>query len=349
MIYLIGWVATYCVVLIQETIRYRGLVLTLGILLYFTVVAFFRGSVGTDTGTYEIIFRGYSDGYEWNGQEPGFVLLGINLIAIFQDTDIAVRACALVFFFLLAVFLIRGDRNELFHCLAYFLPVFAYSYSMNVLRIGLAACIILLATQAIRKGSLMRVFFTGLPGVLLHYSALFSVSYIIMTQRPWLKFLSVLGMLALLVLSAVGFLLVETYLMDKAELYEANTEMGASRIIPSIFGVFRISIILIVLLFGKLPAADKFKLFMLGELVVLAAAIISNYTYAGIRLYDIASLVCPLSILASYSRLGLDFENSLKAVFIASGLLGVAASYRGYLVTAGTSKNSFLPYDTWLF
>jgi hypothetical protein len=348
MIYLVGWAAIYCVVFIQETMRYRGPVLTLGVLLYLTAVAFFRGSVGTDTGTYEGIFRGFSAGYEWDGMEPGFVLLGMTLIAIFQDTDIAVRACALVFFFLLAVFIIRGDRNERFLCLAYVLPYSAYGYSMNGLREGLAVSILMLAIQAIRKGSAKRVLFAGFPAILIHYSALLSISYIMITQRPWLRFLSFLGMLALLFLAAASYFLAETYISLKAGGYTPRPETGASRIIPSIFGFFRVSIIFIVLLFGKLPTADKFRLIMLGELTLVVVCIMSNYSFAGIRLYNLLSLVAPLSILASYSRLDLNFEKSLKVVFIASSLLGAAASYRGYLDTAGLST-SFLPYSTWLF
>ena len=117
----------------------------------------------------------------------------------------------------------------------------------------------------------------------------------------------------------------------------------------SLFGFFRVSIILGVLLFGKLPTGEKLKLIVLGELFLLTAAFISQYSYAGIRLYLLVSIVCPLSIVASYSRLGLKFERSLKAALIASSLLGAAAAYKGFLNTKGQNLHAFLPYDTWLW
>ena len=51
MVYFFGWVLIYCLVLVQETTRYRGAALILGILPYFAALAFFRGDVGTDTGS----------------------------------------------------------------------------------------------------------------------------------------------------------------------------------------------------------------------------------------------------------------------------------------------------------
>ena len=120
---------------------------------------------------------------------------------------------------------------------------------MNIVRSGLALGILMLVIQATKKSSAKRILFTGLPAILLHYSALFSLSYIVITQRPWLKLSSILGMLTLLLLSGGAYLLAETYFLVKAGLYQPVTGSGPSRIIPSIFGVFRISIILIVLLF----------------------------------------------------------------------------------------------------
>jgi len=220
---------------------------------------------------------------------------------------------------------------------------------MNIIRDGLAAIIIMLAVQAIRKGTLKRVVWRAVPAILFHYAALFSISYIIISQRPWLRFMSVLAMLGFLFFSVAAFLAAELYFLQKAVLYAPGEAKGTLGGLFSLFGVFRVSIMLGVLLFGKLPAADKFKLVILGEIFLVTAAFISQYSYAGIRLYLIVSLVCPLSILASYSRLGFKFERSLKAVLIASSLLGAAASYNGFLATEGQGTNSFLPYETWLF
>ena len=350
MVYLVGWAAiVYCIVLIQETCALSRAPINFRCYsLFYCSRLLQRKRWNRYWVLMNTYFALFADGYQWNRLEPGFVLLGTTLIAIFQDTDIAVRALALVFFFLLAVFIIRGDRNERFFCLAYVLPYSGYSYSMNGLREGLSISILMLAIQAIRKGSAKRIFVAGFPAILIHYSSLLSISYLMITQRPWLRFLSALGMLALLLLSGAVYFLAETFITLKQEAYTPSSGTDASRIIPSLFGFFRVSIILIILLFGKLPTADKVKLIMLGELAIAAACILSNYSFAGVRLYNILSLIIPLSILASYSRLDLNFEKSLKAVLIASSLLGAAGTYRGFVEGAGKST-SFLPYSTWLF
>jgi|TARA_B110000914_G_scaffold223044_1_gene237729 hypothetical protein len=349
MIYLAGWAAAYSVLFVQAITRYKGPVLIFGVILFFASIAFFRGTVGTDTGTYGVAFSRYLDS-AWNGQEPGFIVLGAALTALFQDATLAVRAVALVFFFLAAVYIKRADQNEKFFFLAYVLPLMGYQYSMNIIRDGLATIIVILAVQAFRKGSFKRAFFTGIPAIFFHYSSLFSLSYIAISQRPWLRFLSVAYTLGLLVFSTLAFLVAELYFVEKALLYAPEAEAkGSSQVVASLFGFFRVSIILGVLLFGKLPTGEKLKLIVLGELFLLTAAFVSQYSYAGIRLYLLVSIVCPLSILASYSRLGLKFERGLKAALIASSLLGAAAAYKGFLSTKGQNLHAFLPYDTWLW
>jgi hypothetical protein len=349
MIYLVGWAAAYSVLFIQATTRYKGPVLIFGVILFFASAAFFRGTVGTDTGTYGIAFSRYLDS-AWSGQEPGFLALGVTLTALFQDATIAVRAVALVFFFLAAVYIKRANQNERFFFLAYVLPLMGYQYSMNIIRDGLATIIVMLAVQAFRKGFSKRAFLTGISAIFFHYSALFSLSYIAISQRPWLKFLSIAYMLGLLVFSALAFLIAELYFVQKALLYApAEEAKGGSQIVSSLFGFCRVSIILGVLFFGKLPTGEKLKLIVLGELFLLTAALISQYSYAGVRLYLLISIVCPLSIVASYSRLGLNFERSLKAALIASSLLGAAAAFKGFINTEGQNLHAFLPYDTWLF
>jgi len=349
MVYLLGWALIYGVVAVQLATRYRGLALILGILPYFAALAFLRGDVGTDTFTYELMFREF-DGrnYEWNGIEPGFIALAATLMAIIPDADLAVRACALVFFSLLALVIIRGDENERFFCIAYFLPITAYSYSMNVLRVGFAALILVLATQEIRKGSLKRLFLAGLPSVLFHYTSLFGLSYLMISQRPWLKFSSVVSMLLLLLLSIAVFFVAEVYLLGKIGDYAPQAGERYSTILTSIFVVCRVSLVFVVLLFTKLPAAEKFRLIVLVELFLVTAGLLSQYSYAGLRVFALISFLGPLSILASYSRLGLNFEGKLKIAFIASSLIGAAGTYYGFLNAAGRQITPFLPYETWL-
>ncbi len=342
MIYFVGWAAVYFSLAIQTITKYYGRFFLSCLLVFFAAVAFLRGSIGTDTANYEQMLSAFIDNYVWGGREPGFVVLGWLLAMLAPTVEIAVRAIALVFFALLALFVFRADRNERFLLLAYLLPAYVYHYSMNALRIGLASAVLLLAVQLFRKNGNMSAIRMGLAALLFHYSAAFSVLYIVISQYSWLRISSIFKLLALLSAVAGMFLAVDSYFWDKLSLYSSFQAPGPLSGLSKIAPVMMISVGIVL---SRLPSNEKSKLILIGFVFTAAGWAITQYSYAGLRLLDLISFLLPLSILASYSRLQLKFDRPLKLSIVAAGMLSAAGVCRGFLLWYGEGKCSWMPYE----
>lgn len=342
MVYIIGWALCFYCVFLQEITRYRGRLFLILLLMYFSAVAFFRGSVGTDTANYELMLENFILPFSWGGQEPGFVLLSLALMALSSSLEVAVRAISLVFFLLFAVFVARSNNNERYMLMAYVLPSFGYQYSMNGLRIGLASAILLLAVQRLRLKGPGPALGVGLSSLLFHYSTSFSASFLFVSQRPWLRLSSFIGIVFLMIVFSGIFFIVDFYFMDKLTAYQ---EMQA----PSAFsGLSKIIVIILFIIGGivsGLPKNEKIKIVFLGGLFVFLGWVLTLHSYAGIRLLDLLSFALPLSLLASYSRLGRDFCLSIKLSIFVAGLATAIWTYRGFLLSYGEGKSPFLPYE----
>lgn len=349
MVYLIGWGYLFSFIFIQYLSRYRGTFFVFAILIFFSLTAFVRGSVGTDTGNYELMLRDFFDGYTWDGREPGFVALGWLLVAATPSIEVAVRAIALVFFGLLAFFVVRSDRNERFFLLAYILPAFAYQYSMNALRIGIASAILLIAVQTLRRGGKLPAFLTGATAVLFHYSSALSLLFILLSQRSWFRASNIVLILPLLVGAFAGFSFVDSYMMDKLANYN---EMQAPGELSGLSKIAPIVLVLLGLSFSTLPRTPKIRLFILGVVSILGGWVLARYSYAGLRILDLISFAFPVSILAAYSRERTSFDRSIMVSMLAAGVISAAGLWRGFSLAEGEGESPFLPYEilnSWSF
>lgn len=155
MVYFIGWGLMYLALLASEISGHRSRIPLVVVITAAAIMAVLRGSVGTDTSTYEWMLDSVTLGDLSHGVEPSFVLLGWFFKLATDSSTGAVRLLSLVFFVLLFVFVMRANKNERFYLLACFLPAFVYQYSMNALRLGLASICLLLAFQWIRQSNLV--------------------------------------------------------------------------------------------------------------------------------------------------------------------------------------------------
>ena len=132
------------------------------------------------------------------------------------------------------------------------------------------------------------------------------------------------------------------YFLDKLDGYKEMQTPGAlsgiSKIVPLV-------LILIGLMMGTLPTALKFKLFMLSITVILAAWLLTQHTYARLRFLDLLSFSVPLSILATYSRLKLNFDIPIKIGMLVAGLISAIGVYRGFILNYAVGKSPFMPYE----
>jgi len=345
MIYLLGWFTLYLSWFVQSATRYRGRFFLLFCLLVFGGISFFRADVGTDTASYESMFLDFINEYQWNGREPAFDLLALFLSGVMPSVEIAVRAVSLVFFGFLVWFLYRSDNNERILLLLYLLPVFAYQYSMNTLRAGLAFSFILLATQELRQGKEKSAIIFGLSGVFFHYSAIISITYIFLSIRSWFKFLNIFWAAIILMLVGTAYIFNQDYFLSKFALY---TEYVAPSPLSGLSIVFPLALILVGVLFGRLPKKEKIKLFVLGFLGISSSWLLIRFSYAGLRFLDLFAYAVPLSVLMAYARCRLSFDRVLIGSLFLAGVLSSAAAYYRFTADYTVGSSPWLPYQTWL-
>lgn len=342
MVYLVGWFLVYFVTSINELLRYRGRFLIVVLLTFFAAVAMLRGEVGTDTAAYTSIFANLSQGFDWDRIEPGFVFFGGVAGHLMMNPDLIVRVVSLIFFLLLLVFVWHSDRNERFFLIAYFIPAFAYQYSMNVLRLAIATALFLLAVQAWRRRDKLSTGIFALASPLFHYSIVFSLVFIYISQIRWRSVSSIVVFLIILVLvNAVASTVLDSYLSSKYILYSEydspSSLSGLSKIVPMI-------VVAAGVLLGALGSADKYKLITLGVGMVIIGIVISQFSYAGLRILDLVSVAFPLSVLTTYSKYNMRFDRSVKVALLLAGLIAAAGVFRGFVLEYGEGPSPFLPY-----
>ncbi|MCQ4263735.1 EpsG family protein [Stutzerimonas stutzeri] len=343
MIYLFGWLLCYFFIAVEAISGYKGRFFAFLLVCYFGIVSLLRGSVGTDTANYEKMLVSVTNNYIWDGREPGFMAVAWLLSLIAPSAEIAVRLLSFIFFVVLAIFLIRSDRNERFLLVGYIIPAFAFQYSMNGLRLGLASSILMLAVQQYRINGSLAGIRVAIPSIMFHYSVFFSLSYLIVSQVGFLRVSSLFGLLTLLFFGVAGFFLLDiSYVADKFSSYQMmqapGTLSGVSRVVVVLVFVCGIAI-------SNLPSGDRIRLSVLGLSFLFLFWLLTQYTYAGLRMLDLLCLVCPLAMAVSFARLGLNFNIPIKIVILLAGMLSVFAVYRGFLLESGLGSSPFLPYE----
>lgn len=345
MIYILGWITIYLAFTFHKADRYSGRVLALCSILILSMIAFFRGDVGTDTFAYEKMLLEFLSDYSWDGREPGFVLTGWLLAQITPSVEIAVRTISLAFFTLIALYVCKSDRNELNFLLLYVLPVFAYSYSMNALRAALAFGCILLAVQALRRKQKLIAGGLSMTGVLFHYSLFIPLAYLGLSQRPWFSRNNILWSVSLIILISSVFFMHQEYFLNKFMAYSnfpsPSRWSGLSIVLP-------LAILLCSLSLGRLPSSVKRKLFYLAFASLIFSWLLSQYSYAGLRVLDLLAYAIPISILMAYSRHNLQFDRFMVVGLFVAGLISVIASYYRFVSTYGVGRAPWLPYESWL-
>jgi hypothetical protein len=343
MIYLLGWFCLYLTWLLQVALTYQGRFFLFICLLLLAGISFSRGDIGTDTLAYESIFSQILDANQLDGLEPGFVFLAFSL-SKFLPIEIAVRSISLLFFVALAWYTYRSDRNEQTLLLLYLLPTFAYQYSMNALRAGLAFCLILLFSQALRCANKKKGLIFSICSLSFHYSALAPLTFIFLTYRGITKRSFIFLTLAMFLVLGTFFIFLHDYFIGKLKSYlsfaSPSHMSGVSVLIPLI-------LILTGILFGRLPNSEKVKLFTLGLVSVGVSFLIARFSYAGLRILDLKAYAVPLSILLAYSKHRLPFEKILTGSFALAGIISAAAAFYRFTHTTGSAP--WLPYQTWFY
>jgi hypothetical protein len=343
--YIIGWVAA----LIASSFvlfSMRGDRLLVGIcLLYFGLLAFFRGQVGTDTFSYEMLFARILAGNAAWIAEGTFGAVGLLLCEATGSVEIGVRVLSLLFFCLLGIFCLRADRDELLLLSVYVLPVFGYQYSMNVLRVGIAMAVLLILGQALRRSvSIWRVAGLFAP-VLFHYSSIVAGSYIVASALRLNTKVFIISIVCVGSVSAAFFFGLQEYVFGKMQVYETfaapSEASGTSRLI--IMATIGLGVLL-----GNLPGMAKVKFSAVSAGLALMFAALTKDTAAGLRLLDMLSFSMPLGALVAYASTSQRVDKYFKIALCLAGVAGTVAVGRNFVDEAGHGNSPFVPYSTWM-
>ncbi|WP_082893861.1 EpsG family protein [Pseudomonas marginalis] len=341
MIYILGWSILFASFFLTALSKYKSSLFLYLSLICFFLIAFLRGSVGTDTAAYEIILDEISRGLIWTGMEPGFLILSWILVSITGLSSISVRAISVLIFLGMSVYIYKSNKNEKYILIAYILPAYVYPYSMNVLRVGIASILLLLAVQSLRIKKIKIALLLMATALMFHYSSLFSIIIILACQIQWFKVSNLWKFLVLILVTSCVLALNSGYFFTKLDAYQ-------SLISPEAYSGLGKLIVMLVLLVGislsNLPSSEKAKILLIGFFSTLVFWIISNISYAGLRFLDLLTFAFPLCILLVYSKNKLDFGKCIKASLFIAGILSVLMTYRNFLLEAGQGPSPFLPY-----
>jgi len=263
------------------------------------------------------------------------------LVAICPSPEIAVRAVSVMFVGLLGIYAVRATSEEKWMLLCYLLPVFAYQYSMNALRIGLASALLLLCAQGLRRRLSTGNQLSMLAPVTIHYSTVVSVCLVLVSAsmrsvRQNVVALTIGGA------ATIGlFIFANDYLFAKSDTYQ---EMLAPTLVS---GTAKVAVLLILgagVVLGDLKLGPKCLLLLPYGLLALIGVLITRESYAGLRLLDLLSFAFPVSALLAYQRMGLSTDKRYMMAVLLAGCIGAVGVGRNFQASSGEEAAPWVPY-----
>lgn len=339
MVYLLGW----GVMFISAPLQYvkGGRFFGALSILYCAFLAIFRGDVGTDTAAYIEIFEKTLHGGEAPYGEPGFLWLSKFFLYFSHDAEVAVKLVSLFFFFVLFIVFIRCNKDGRFFIVAFFLPGYAYLYSMNALRIGVASVILFYAIQKLEKREVLKSVFGMLAAVSLHFSAILLMTFmLVFSKKIWrIKYFFFYIFLVVMLLFFI-FINFE-YLYGKFFLYK-NFEVESG------FSGLRVVLVTFCLMLGfafcDLPSDEIIFNLIVLTFIITFLFIMTRVSYAGLRVLEIAAISWPVAIVIAHKKNGVNFNFYMRAGFLIAGFVYATLIYIGFLKEAGEGITPFLPY-----
>lgn len=335
MIYLSAWFSLYFFGLMKSLLRYKGELFSIVILFLFSTIIIFRGDVGTDTFTYQNMAKDLTGLFEQ--VEIGYSAFVLLVKNISSDEVFVIRMVAVLFSFVFIFTYITGLKDERFVIYFYILPAFFFSYGMNVIRIGVASILFVLAVRMYFNGGFKRFLFIALVSLSFHYSIVFCYFFLFCFFNRLVSFKTFFGLFLILIL----ILLVYEYLLLKLDLYSGFYS-------PSIFSGFStlivISVIVVSVIVSNLPKYLILKIIYIVFAFSFFSYFLSMASYLGLRLLDLIKFSLPLVVFYSHFSVGRTMSFKTKFLILFAGLCSVFFTFRNFLDPA----SGFLPYTTFL-
>jgi hypothetical protein len=343
MIYLVGWFSVYVALFFERVGGFKYLLPSFLICIPILFIAFFRGDVGIDTTTYDHMTFKIING-DVNGVfEPGFELYVKIMAFLGIDGLLIVRFVAAIIFISLFFIAKKGGHNTSYYILSFFIPIFYFDFSMNAMRLGVAVCLFFISVLYYKDSKIFASLIFALFSVSFHSSAILIFSiFILYNLRFSVKHLTLF--FVFLISSGFVFFLGQQYFIYKLEAYN---EFQSPSSLSGLRHFVYISILNLALYFSNLGSKNKIKFFILTTFLFFSFFLVSRYSYAGLRLLEILTLVYSFVIVYEIDKNNLSISSISKVFYLVGGLFGVIVIYKGYLYNYATSS-SFLPYSTFL-
>lgn len=343
MIYLFCWAINYVLYFLASLKAFPCKLSAFISLFFLGCIIFFRGAVGTDTLAYEMYAQNMlGDSGLMNNLEAGFKYLLYVLVKITSSPMLAVRFVGAFFIILLMVFVRRANKIELFFLMMVFVPTFFFSYGMNALRFGLAACFLLLFFQRIRLDSYKTAIVYAVLSILMHNSALFVVGFWLLLSfnlfsRRNIYYLSVLTFFVVL-----AFYLRQDWVLEKFVLYFESGYESPSKFsgLSAIAGIF---LLLAGIYFSKLENKNKFRLFFTTLFMAIVFFLVTQVSYSGLRLLNLLFFASIFSFITLHSKSNKNLTKTTVCFLFLMGVMSAGFNYRNMLDSVGT-ETAFIPY-----
>jgi hypothetical protein len=329
--------------------RFRFKIFAYISLLVLGFIATLRGNVGNDTlMVYEPMARSILAGVFRQGlMEPGLPLILKSLLLLSISPAIAVRILSIIFTILIFVFIAKADRTEFYYLLTFMFPLF-FTYSMNIIRFGIASALLLLEFQYQRRNKWLGAVIFSVLSLIFHYSMLIPILLLYFFSFRAPSYRLSLYFVVIMVIVAVIVYFSEYYFYAKFTMYvEAsrlpNITSGISKVLVNlvlIFGVF----------FSRLPATKKRLLIFVIFGLTTIFWVLTQYSYVGLRFLDLIAFSTPLLIIRVYDQSNLKIDSAFKLSLLVCGIIIVVFLYRNFLADYGgiqtATLSPFLPYHT---
>ncbi len=285
------------------------------------IIVIFRGHIGIDTPVYEAIIReSYYTGV--CRVEPLFCILSNQLFYLFDDSAIVLRVITAIFCFLFFIAFSKKINEIVIACIFIF-PVYFYDMSTNGIRYGLAFIIFKIFYSNIKK----YVIFSPI------HVAIQSSSLILVA----LSFMKKINFKVLIILSCIFSIVIYMgfdYFNKKLEAYSEYD-------IPNFYsGILNFLICFVLLCLYKYFKKILFKEFLLCLCYILIFQILSQFTYAGLRMVQL--MVFYLAIRATDF---FELNKKRSNIYIYIALLVFGLLYFVNLIRIMANSGYYLPYE----
>jgi hypothetical protein len=340
--YILTIIPLYLALSAQLLLKYKGPALFLIALMPLGLLAILRGNIGVDTPTYESVIRYSLDGGSNRAFEPGFFWL-VNLMSLITDNEVVVlRLFSLMIVILLVVYLVKSDKDEAFLLAAFFLPMSFFDLTTNAIRFGVSISLFLIALQFSWRGKNICFILLSILSVLFHYSIILCLAiYLVATKGINFKML-LFGLICSITVLFIAFIDLSDYTAWK---YLAYSDFSA---LSNLSGLRYVSVLLLLMV-GTLVSSLSFNLkkkqIIFGSVLLLFGLILTQLSYAGLRVLYLFVFIYPLLDLTFHKAHLVKINSNIKAIWFIAGVISFIFLMRGYFNDAGTFFAAHLPYE----